>query len=72
LGQAIASFVNYYNLERYHDSLDDLTPHEIYFGKAKVVKDKREEIKRTTVKQRRRVNRQTAPNTLSLECRTLS
>jgi putative transposase len=33
----IASFVTYYNHQRYHESLDNLTPAAGYFGRAKEV-----------------------------------
>jgi transposase InsO family protein len=72
LEQAIADFVDYYNHERYHEALDNLTPADVYFGRAEEVKSKREEIKQKTMKQRRQLNRQMAPNTLSLEWRILS
>jgi transposase InsO family protein len=32
LERALAQFVEYYNNERYHESLDNLTPADIYFG----------------------------------------
>jgi len=56
----IASFVDYYNNHRYHESLDNLTPADMYFGRAKEVLTKREEIKRQTMQQRRLQNLQTA------------
>jgi len=28
----INEFVNYYNHERYHESLDNLTPADVYYG----------------------------------------
>lgn len=54
----IASFVNYYNHQRYHESLDNLTPADVYFGKAKEVLTKRDQIKKQTLEQRRLLNLQ--------------
>ena len=45
LKSQIASFVGYYNKQRYHESLDNLTPADVYFGITKKVLTKREEIK---------------------------
>jgi RNA-directed DNA polymerase len=49
----IASFVHYYNHQRYHESLNNLTPADVYFGRAKEVLTKRDRIKRQTLQQRR-------------------
>jgi transposase InsO family protein len=54
----IASFVNYYNHQRYHESLDNLTPADVYFGRAKEVLTKRDHIKKQTLQQRRLQNLQ--------------
>ena len=54
----IASFVNYYNHQRYHESLDNLTPADVYFGRAKEVLTKRDRIKKQTLQQRRLLNLQ--------------
>jgi transposase InsO family protein len=54
----IASFVNYYNHQRYHESLDNLTPADVYFGRAKEVLTKRDQIKKQTLQQRRLHNLQ--------------
>ena len=54
----IASFVNYYNHQRYHESLDNLTPADVYFGRAKDVLTRRYHIKRKTLQQRRLQNLQ--------------
>ena len=54
----IASFVNYYNHQRYHESLDNLTPADVYFGRAKEVLTKRDQIKKQTLQQRRLLNLQ--------------
>lgn len=54
----IASFVNYYNNQRYHESRDNLTPADVYFGRAKEVLTKRDQIKKQTLQQRRLQNLQ--------------
>jgi len=54
----IASFVKYYNHQRYHESLDNLTPADVYFGRAKEVLTKRDQIKKQTLQQRRLLNLQ--------------
>jgi transposase InsO family protein len=56
LEQAIEAFVDYYNHERYHESLDNLTPADVFAGKEKEVLSKREKIKRKTLEKRRRQN----------------
>ena len=48
----IATFVNYYNHQRYHESLNNLTPAAVYFGRAKQVLTKRDQIKKQTLQQR--------------------
>ena len=60
LEEAIASFVAYYNHQRDHESLDNLTPADVYFGRAEEVQRTREETKRRTLQQRRRHNLQLA------------
>ena len=51
LEQAIADFVAYYNSQRYHESLDNLTPADVCFGRDQAVLDRREEVKRQTIRQ---------------------
>jgi transposase InsO family protein len=53
LKQAIASFNAYYNHLRFHESLDNITPADVYFGRAEAVKQQREEIKQQTLLERR-------------------
>ena len=58
LEREIAQFVDYYNNKRYHESLDNLTPMDVFTGKAKEVLAKRAEIKRKTLQNRRMQNLQ--------------
>jgi transposase InsO family protein len=54
LERAVADFVDHYNHRRYHESLDNLTPADVYFGRGQTILDMRKEIKRRTIEQRRR------------------
>ena len=49
----IEGFVDHYNHHRYHESLENLTPADVYFGRGKTVLLERERIKRQTIQQRR-------------------
>ncbi|WP_433850417.1 IS3 family transposase [Brucella pseudogrignonensis] len=49
----IAAFVEHYNHRRYHESLDNLTPADVYFGRGQTIILERERIKRDTIKKRR-------------------
>jgi len=41
LEQAVRAFVGYYNNRRYHESLNNLTPADMYFGRAREVLTRR-------------------------------
>lgn len=56
LEKAIADFVQWYNNERYHESIDNLRPIDMYNGKREEILAKREQIKRRTLKDRRKLN----------------
>lgn len=58
LEREIARFVEFYNHTRFHESLDNLTPADVYFGRRKEVLDRREAIKLRTLQSRRLVNSQ--------------
>jgi len=49
----IDRFVDHYNHHRYHESLQNLTPADVYFGRGHTILLQRERIKRETIKQRR-------------------
>ena len=59
LEREIVQFVDYYNNRRYHESLENLTPMDVYTGREKEVLAKRAEIKRRTLQTRRLQNLQT-------------
>jgi putative transposase len=46
----IARFVEHYNHRRYHESLQNLTPADVYFGRGQTILLERERIKRDTIK----------------------
>jgi RNA-directed DNA polymerase len=49
----ISAFVEHYNHVRYHESLSNLTPADVYFGIADTILAERERIKRATIAARR-------------------
>ena len=49
----IEAFVDHYNHQRYHESLNNVTPSDVYFGRAQAILNKRERIKRKTLETRR-------------------
>ena len=51
--QRLEEFVNYYNNQRYHESLQNLTPADVYFGRDQKKLEKRKIIKLKTMKKRR-------------------
>jgi putative transposase len=56
LEQRLAEFVGYYNLRRYHESLNNLTPADVYFGRGQTILTRRENIKLKTIELRRRLH----------------
>ena len=49
----LAAFVDDYNHRRYHESIDNLTPADVYFGRGTTILAERERIKRQTLANRR-------------------
>jgi putative transposase len=56
LKQAIGRFVEHYNHQRYHESLNNVMPADVYFGRDQDILARREQTKRQTMLQRRREN----------------
>jgi len=56
----IDAFIGYYNHQRYHESLKNLTPADVYTGRGQTILLEREKIKRKTMKLRRLQHAQSA------------
>jgi transposase InsO family protein len=54
LKTALKDFVSYYNNERYHESLDNVTPADVYYGRQYAVLTERSKIKRRTMERRKK------------------
>ena len=63
LEQRLAEFVDYYNLRRYHESLNNLPPADVYFGRGQTILNRRSKIRQQTLQQRRRLHYSTAAST---------
>ncbi len=50
----LEEFVEYYNNKRYHESLQNLTPSDVYFGRGQEILEQRHLIKLRTMKKRRK------------------
>ena len=53
LERQIDAFVDHYNNHRYHESLANLTPADLYHGRGAKILEMREEIKKQTIRERR-------------------
>ena len=60
LEAAVVAFVDHYNHRRYHESLGNLTPADVYFGRGDIITLERERIKRETIKHRRLLHQEAA------------
>jgi hypothetical protein len=56
----VEAFVEHYNHRRRHESLDNVTPADAYFGRAETIIKQRERIKRQTIQHRRLQHRKIA------------
>ena len=57
LEKAIAAFIEYYNYQRYHEGLGDVTPYDVYTGRHLEIIRRRKEAKERTLTARRDYNR---------------
>ena len=51
----ISKLVNNYNHERYHESLDNLTPADGHYGRGQTILKRRERFKLKTLEMRRQI-----------------
>ena len=56
----IGRFIEYYNHHRYHESLENLTPADVYFGRGQAILQERHRIKQKTIEHRRLIHRKLA------------
>lgn len=56
LERALEKFVHYYNYERYHESINNLKPVDVYLGRAKKILKDREKTKIETISRRRKAH----------------
>jgi len=54
LEAAVRDFVAYYNNRRYHESLDNCTPTDVYYGRHHEVLSERDKIKKLTMQRRKK------------------
>jgi len=55
LEREIGAFVTHYNERRYHESLSNLTPEDVWCGRGQAILDGRRKLKEKTLKQRRQL-----------------
>ena len=56
LEKVIAEWVDYYNNRRLHESLDNITPADMYNGKKEEILTQRQITKKKTLAERKRIN----------------
>jgi len=55
LERKIDEFVTYYNTRRYHESLNNLTPEDVWLGRGQAILDQRRKIKEKTMRLRKKL-----------------
>ncbi len=56
LEEQLQKFVSYYNHERYHESLNNLTPADVFYGRGEEVLEERGMIKKNTMALRKQIH----------------
>ena len=68
----IDRFVGYYYNERYHESLNNLTPAGVYYGRGESILARRERIKLNTMAMRRKIHARNRVEALTLMSSSVS
>lgn len=53
LERQIAEFITHYNTRRYHESLNNLTPEDVWLGRGEAILQRRQKLKLNTLRQRK-------------------
>jgi transposase InsO family protein len=56
LERAVTRFVDYYNHERLHEAIGNVTPDDMYHGRQREITSRRAKIKRLTLERRKKEN----------------
>ena len=56
LENQIQAFIEYYNHERYHESINNLTPADVFYGRGQQILDRRQQIRLNTLAMRRQMH----------------